>query len=799
MKSKFSGTHILLRTGAAALALFASGQAFADDVAAPETPAADAPAAEGADAQSPEITVTARRRKEAAQDVPVALSVVSEDTLTKTGNFTLTQIQQLVPSFQVLGSNPRNTNINIRGLGANSSIAVDGLEYGVGFYLDGVYYARPGQTQFDLIDLAQVEVLRGPQGTLFGKNTTAGAINVTSKLPSFDPEFVFEGSGGDYGYHQIRISVSGPIIADKVAVRISAADTHRDGFLTNLYDGSDAQNYDNFSVRGQLLAKPVDNVTIRIIGDYSNQHQHFSLSLADGYFTTFANGATIANNIFDRAARTGYTLLPGNAFLRVGKADAPFQANMKSYGVSGQLDWDLGSATLTSITAYRWWDWYPKNDVDGTSLSINVKGQQINFQRQFSQELRLASDGHNTIDYVAGLYYFWQIIRGYGQSAYGPDFAAWNLNPATNTPARIALTNYALNGFEADSFSNPSTKSYAAFGQADWHITPELTLTAGLRFTHEDKVGSFTQTWVAGNDLSLASDPVAAAAIRSQLNPAIAFNAKVSDNALGGLATLSYKPTRDLLLYATYSHGSKSGGLNVTAGGNGRAIIRPEKVDNFEVGIKSQFLDHKVTLNLAGFRTEISDYQTSITEPIAGTTNVIQYISNIPKVRSQGIEGDLVVAPTPWLSFTASGAYTDAKYVTYTNAPQAVERLNVSAIQDLSGVALPGVSKFAYSLGADVTQPAGGGVELYGHADFLHRSSFNSTPTNSIYGVVPAYGVLNARIGIRGGEGRWDLSIWARNLTDTRYYISRTAGNFGLISAIVGDPRTIGGTLRFKL
>lgn len=787
-----------LRSGAALLALIVATPAIAADTSS------ESEATGAAYAEAEAIVVTARRREESSQDVPIALSVVDAKTLERTGSFTITQIQQLVPSLQVTATNPRNSNVNIRGLGANSAIAVDGLEYGVGFYVDGVYYGRPGQSQFDLIDLAQIEVLRGPQGTLFGKNTTAGALNITTREPSFDPELTVEGSIGDYKYHQIRASGSLPIVADKVALRLSVADTHRDGFLTNTYDGSDAQNYDNLTVRGQLLVKPGDDLKIRLIGDFSRQKQHHFLTLIDGYFTNYANGAPIPNNIFDRAVRTGYTLPSGDAFQRVGTADAPFQANMKSYGVSGQVDWDFGPATLTSITAYRGWDWYPKNDIDGTSLSINTLADLRNAQRQFSQELRIASDGENAIDYVAGLFYFRQIVRGHGRTGYGKDFAEWNLNPATVSPAAIALTDLALTDFEADYFSNPRTKSYAAFGQADWHITPALTLTAGLRFTHEDKQGAFSRAPVpSGLDLSGLTPDQLAAVTAIRANPQfqlsdLSFAAKLKDDAVSGLVTASYRAAPDVLLYGSYSRGSKSGGLNVTAGGASRPVVDPEKVDAFELGLKSQFLDGRLTLNAAAFLTEIRDYQTTVSELIPGTTVFNQYLANIPKVRSKGIEGDLSFAPGKWVSLTASAAYTDAKFISFANSPQAPERTNEGAIQDLSGQRLPGVSKFAYSLALDAARPVAHDLDIYGHADWMHRSAFNSMPINSIYGIVPGYGLLNARIGLRTGDGAIDLSVWARNLLDKDYYINRGGGTFGLITAMVGEPRTIGATLRTR-
>lgn len=785
-----------LLLSAAVIGAVGCGPAYAAEASA-SAPAADAAALDAEESEAA-ITVTARRREEDAQDVPIALSVLSADTLDKTGNFTLGQVQQLVPSLQIFSFNPRNTNINIRGLGANVALTNDGLENGVGFYLDNVYYGRPGQSQFDLVDLQQIEVLRGPQGTLFGKNTTAGAINITSRGPSFTPEAQGEISLGDYGYHQLRASVSAPIISDRVAFRLSLADTHRDGFLTNLHDGSKAQDYDNFSIRGQLLVKPTDTLSVRLIGDYAHQKQHYVLNIPVTYFGTYDSGATIPNNIFARTSRAGYTLLPADPFAREGDSDSHYQAFMKSYGASGQIDWDLGRVALTSITAYRWWDWDPANDGDSTSLPVTTKAQQANRQRQFSQEVRLGSTGSNVVDWTVGAYYFWQTIRGYGASAYGSAAPNWFV-PTANP----VVADAALNGFETRSYSEPRTKSYALFGQASWNISDALSLTGGLRYTHERKTGAYRQWWVGGADLSTlsAADAAAATAIRNQFNPRASYTAGIRDDSISGLATLSWKIAPDALVYGTYSRGSKSGGLNLTNIPSGAVPqVKPETVDSYELGFKSAWLDRTLTLNAAAFWTEVSDYQTAITQPnILGT--FVQYISNIPKVRSRGIEGDLSYALTKWISLTASASYIEATYRDYRNAPQAPERsATLAPTQDLTGVQLGGIPKFTYSLGADVAQPiGGGGTEIYGHADFSHRSSFNTSSSNSRYAQVPGYGLLNARIGIRTDSGLWDISVWARNLGDKQYFQALNPGAFGLVTGTIGDPRTIGVTLKTRL
>jgi len=803
--SEFSPDHRLkLLLGAALLIPAAPAWATEDDAEPAEGGAALATSASAA-YDGPEIIVSARRRDESAQDVPIALSVVGSETLAATGNYTLTQIQQIVPSLQVFSFNPRNTNINIRGLGSNVALTNDGLENGVGFYVDNVYYGRVGQTQFDLVDLQQIEVLRGPQGTLFGKNTTSGAINITSRKPSFDPEFSGEASVGDYGYYQLRASASGGLIDDLLAVRLSGSVTERRGFLYNTTQNERAQDYSNWSVRGQLLFTPSSDIEIRVIGDFSRQKQNHVLNVFADYFGTYDNGTAIPNNFAQRAARfPGYTFPTIDPFARRGEADGQYQSNMDGYGVSGQVDWSLGGAKLTSITAYRWWDWNPANDGDSTALPIVTKAQQANRQRQFSQELRLASDSDGPIDYVVGAYYFWQVIRGYGKSAYGPAAALWNRPPSSPIP--LAAWQAALDGFEANSTSDPRTKSYALFGQLDWKFTDRLTLTAGLRFTHEKKNGSFDQFHVAGTDLATLAPGLAAqaATVRAQFNPVTSYSTAFSDDSLSGLATLSWRFSDDALAYASYSRGNKSGGLNLTNLPAGiDPDVEPEKVDSYELGIKSQWLDNRVTLNVAGYWTEISDYQTAITEQVPNTVNVRQYIANIPGVRSRGVEGDLSFAPSERASFYASVAYADTTYSDYPNAPQAPERLNLGAIQDLTGEQLPGVPKFTYTLGGDLSAPLGslGGRDLsaYIHADYSHRSSFNTSSSNSIYADVPAYGIANARIGFKTDDGLFDLSVWARNLFDKDYFQTLSAQNTGLVTALIGEPRTVGLTLRTKL
>ena len=644
-------------------------------------------------------------------------------------------------------------------------------------------------------------MLRGPQGTLFGKNTTAGAINITTRGPAFDFGFTGEATLGEQGYHQVRGSLTGPLIEDLAAFRLTLSDTHRDGTLFNRFNGRKINDYDNFSARGQLLITPTPDINIRIIGDYSKQTSYSRISSVAGLFTKYANGATLTNNWLDRALRGGYTprFDVNDPFARIVDVNGPVQANMKGYGVSGKIDWNLGGATLTSITAWRGWDWLPDNDSDSTPLPVTLRSGTDNHQRQFSQEFRLASNGTRKLDYVVGLYYFWQNVNGLGHYQQGPASASWN-NPTANQ----ALANYALNGFLSYSIIEPITKSYAAFGEATWHASDALSITAGLRFTHEDKTGLFDQYTAAGNDLSVlsAADQKAAQALRDAIYPQKRYTTGLKDDALTGRITVSYKVAPDVLAYATYSRGSKSGGLSLGDLPAGVSpVVKPETVNAWEVGVKSQFWDRRVTLNAAAYWTEVKNYQAGITEQIGTTSSTIRYISNIPGVRSRGVELDLTLAPTRWIRLTASGAYNEAVYKDYKNAQVAPENRTLRQIQDLTGIQLANAPKFIYNISADVSQPVRlltSDDEVYARVDYNHRSSNDTSGSNSLYTKIPGYGLANARIGVRLADARYDLSAWVTNLFDTRYFESLGASNQGLITGALGNERTFGGTLRVR-
>lgn len=425
----------LLLASATGVALFAS-PVFAEETA---SVAAEAPA----QAQDQEynrgdvIIVTARRRQETAQAVPLAISVVKADSIESTGNFNVAKLPQLAPTLQVYTSNPRNTSVNIRGLGVPFGLTSDGFEQGVGIYVDDVYNSRVAAATFDFLDVEQVEVLRGPQGTLYGKNTTAGAINITTNQPTFDFEGRAELTLGNFSYRQAKAAVSGPI-TDTIAARFALASTTRRGTLYNVASNRWINEQDNLGFRGQLLFKPNDDFSVTLSGDYSTQDPY-------GFGTAFYRvGLTqrALNRQYEalvaaiNAANPGrnYAVPSRNIYDRVTDIDASLQAGNKIGGASLKAKWDIGAGTLTSITAWRFWDWKPQNDRDFTGLSIVSKSQNPSQQNQYSQEFRYNYDGEK-VDFVLGLFGFKQRIDTQGTEQQGSDASRWSLKIAPDVMA----------------------------------------------------------------------------------------------------------------------------------------------------------------------------------------------------------------------------------------------------------------------------------------------------------------------------------------------------------------------------
>ena len=743
------------------------------------------------------VLVTARLREEDAQSVPVSLSVVGGNTLDSTFTNNIQQVSQLVPSLNYTSPNPRNTAFTIRGLGS-SVVAIaqsnDGLEPGVGFYVDGVYHARPATAAFDFVDLDRVEVLRGPQGTLFGKNTTAGAINVVTSAPSSEPDFRFETRlAGDH-YRQYMGTASGPLAGDTLAGRFSASYTERDGVLHDTRTGADLNTLGTSAVRGELLYKPVDGLQLRFIADRSDFD---STCCTQVYFTVAPTLKAAARQYPALAAGQNYTPPSLNPYDRLTDIDGGLKVDTAEGGFSTTIDWDIGEFTLTSVSAWRFWKWDAENDRDYTGLSIQTSQHIPSRQDQASQELRIATRGNRRVDYVAGYYFFKQRLDGTPITVYGPLAAYWLLGPAPATPSNL------LDGYRTDGITRFDSASRAVFGEATWHATQRLDLTLGWRYTMERKDGSF-YSGVSGG--LATTTPALVNAKLSILRPQ-AYVAAVDDDSGSGRVAASYQVSSSVLTYLSYANGEKSGGINMSGlplnaqnlPSLATAVVRPERNETTELGVKTQLAKGRVTLNADIYDTHVRDFQTNVVDSAPGALR--GYLANIEAVSVKGAEIDSAFRIGQHFTAYASLAYADGVYDSYKNGPCPIEAVSAATtICDLSGKPLSALPRWTRSLGAEFNHALGGGTRMiYVRGDVVSRTGIYGDPSDSAYTRIDGYTVLNASVGLRHA-GPWEISLWARNLLDEQYMQNLTvqAGNSGLIVGTPNDPRTVGVALRAK-
>ncbi len=800
--------HALL--AGAALAAVLVTPTHAQTAPAGLTPEAEADSGDG------EILVTARRRQETAQEVPLAISVVGVSQIENTGNFSILKLQQLAPTLQVYSSNPRNTAINIRGLGVPFGLTSDGFEQGVGIYVDDVYNARPSAATFDFLDINQVEVLRGPQGTLYGKNTTAGAINITTNQPTFTFEGKAEVTVGNLQFKQAKAAVSGPL-TDTVAVRVAASTTSRRGTIYNVTSRQWINAQDNLGLRGQLLFKPSEDLSITLAGDWSKQD-------AECCGTVFVRVGTtqraLARQYEALAAAQNYSVVSRNPFDRLTDIDANLNAGNIIGGASARVKWNVGGGTFTSITAWRFWDWKPENDRDFTGLNIVSNSQNPSQQDQYSQEFRYNYSAEK-LDFVVGLFGFKQRIDTQGFERQGTASSRWNLTGAlANDPS-------VLNGLTARNTQLLKSTSAALFGQVSYKITDALTIQPGIRVNYDKKEGFYQRVVTTGAGAILTCPQPASNAVGAAQCGVFAPQTSAPSDSDWNFTydlNVNYKIAPGILAYATYAKSFKTFGVNqnglptTAAGVPIESPIKPESVNSFEIGVKTQLWDRRATFNVAAFRTDIKNYQATVTN---GQLGVLRgYLANAGKVRSQGIETDFSIRPSDRFNAYVNAAYTDAKYAKFVDAPCPPELAGGTAVTgtqvpgpagvpgslspqncDISGQRLPGVSKYSVSYGAEVNAELSlldRDGQVYAGIDGQYRSNFQSNPSPSIYTRINGYALTNFRAGFRTES--FDVFGWVRNAFDVNYFelLQTAPSNVGLVAGQTGDPRTFGATIKAK-
>jgi iron complex outermembrane receptor protein len=746
--------------------------------------------------QLADVTITSRRRQESAQAVPIPISVIRGGLVEDAGAFNVNRLKELVPTVQLYSSNPRNTTLNIRGLGSTFGLTNDGIDPGVGFYVDGVYFARPAATTLDFLDIERIEVLRGPQGTLFGKNTTAGAFNITTRAPSFKPGATFEVSYGNFTFIQAKASVTGAL-TKKLAGRLSFSGTQRDGLLYNVATQQRINTLNNLGVRGQLLYLPSDRVKITLAGDATDQNPIGYAQVVAGVVPTLRPAYRQFNQII---ADLNYKLPSTNPFDRLIDHNTPWRSGNELGGVSLNVDAQLGGGTLTSTTAWRYWNWDPSNDRDFTGLPVLTLSQATSKHRQWTQEVRYAGDLTSRLSGVVGVFLIGQDLKTDPVHIEESGAAQWRFSQSSTSA--LWRTPGLFEGFGIRTTSRLQSFGAAAFGQVDWAITDRLHLLPGIRYNYDQKSVNFNRQTYGGLQ---TTDP-ALLALKNAVYTNQAFQADVSESNFSGQVTLSYKTSDRVNTFATYSTSFKPVGINLgglpTASGEvltDLARIKPEYVTHAEVGVKTS-PSRNATLNLVVHNTDIKDFQTQVQTAEVGVNR--GYLANAERVRVFGVELDANVQVGKALTLYGALAYTDGKYVKFTNAPVPLEETGApNAFKDISGGQLPGISKWAGSLGGELTRNAklsGQAGKVFLAVETFHRSSFSSSPSPSRFLNIDGYSLVNARVGFRASEGL-SLFVWSRNLLNQNYFeqLLPAAGNAGHYAAVLGDQRTFGVTLRY--
>ncbi|MBG7242770.1 TonB-dependent receptor [Pseudomonas aeruginosa] len=764
------------------LALGGALPASAADAPAPaeEAPPLASSLPDKADTALGKVTVTARRREEDSQKVPTPITVLGGETLEAQRISRVQDLQQVLPSVNVAYIHARQSSVAVRGIGNNP--ASDGLEGSAGIYLDNVYLGRPGMAVFDLLDIEQLELLRGPQGTLFGKNTTAGVLNISTRAPTFTAERTVEVSGGQDGYFQGRGTVSGPL-GETLAGRLSAYRTRDDGYIKNIHDDNYLNGGERQGARGQLLFEPNEDFSLRWIADYNEEDS------SNGSMVVYGG----AERFWQRAALVGASPLRDPQRRKV-NINGRQHVSVHQGGSSLEANWNLaGGYRLTSISAYRYWHFTPANDEQLNVSAINDTGVEVH-DRQFSQEIRLASPTGGAFDYVVGAYAFRQNLGNKTFTSYGPLADLYLLG------ANLG----ALNDTYSKANGKIETDSFALFAQGTWHLTERLDFTAGLRGTYEEKNAKVERFAPLGG---AAVGGVGAAVRNGQLGAYDSGDLSQYNFAPSALLSLSYQFSDDLLGYASLSHGEKSGGVNLAVGsapsaGADSLLVGPERANDAELGLKSTLFDRRLLLNANLFWTGIHGYQATTLYQAPGSTQLVQVLANAGSVRSRGLEFEATALPLRGLTLNFNGSYNDVTYLSFKDAPCPAEvstRPGAPSSCDLTGQRVVGASKWIANLNGEYQWRLDDRSQPYVSASYAYRSAAEGTLDNSDLSKIDGYALVNLAAGLRSdlGDGQLDTSVWLKNAFDKDYYLSAFASINGSYTASVGQPRTLGVSLRY--
>jgi iron complex outermembrane receptor protein len=694
-----------------------------------------------------DIVVTATRRPEPLQKVPIAISVVDGETLRNEDRVSIQGISAIVPSLNFRSTaSAKDQALFIRGLGTVSTSP--GVEPTVSTIIDGVVLARQGQASMDLMDVDHIEVLRGPQGTLFGKNASVGAVNIVTRDPG-------DRLGGfaDVGYYtggdewRARVGVSGPLFGDKVGFSLTGAYSHYNGNVTNVFDGSRVNGFRNAGVRGKLQFTPFDDFKMTFIADYAEarnttpQGVVSSTSLIAYPTNAVSNFPAFATALGPVVAGPDNQQINSNYFTN---------ARDRNYGASLQFDWTIGNYVLTSITAWRGWKNDQAQDQDRLPAPAAAFPQQhdignLDFN-QMSQELRLASPKGSLIDYQVGLFFF-----------QGDDHERYQRTTTLSTgPSYLGVANYAV-----------SNTSYAAFGEANIHFTDAFRATLGGRVTRDDLSYQFNRT-------STSAVPVAG------IQTAFSSQGNTSSTGFSGRAGLQYDVTSKAMLYFTYGRGYKGPAYNVAFSmlPQDTGALKPETSDSYEVGLKSRFFNNMVRFNIAGFLDKFRNYQVNFFDTYNGSP--VTRLINAGRVSTRGTEFDLSVQPTKAFTLAVSGAYTDAR------VDQFICPAGTNSSCQINGGPLPYAPKWKGNVRASYLVPLGGDLAVRLSTDANAQSKVQYSINQTVTTIQPSFGIWNAGIGLVSGD-KWEVNFIVKNITDKSYSTNLSTFGQGVVRWVPRD------------
>jgi iron complex outermembrane receptor protein len=721
------------------------------------------------------VVITATKRIQPLQSTPIAVSVIAGGALEELNLNNLGTITAQIPTvnFRSNASN-KDTALFIRGVGTISTSP--GVEPTVAAVIDGVVIGRPGQATLDLVEVDRIEILRGPQGTLFGKNASAGVINIVTRAPSkglagYADFSVFQGSES-----RVRLGLSGGSDAVKGSIGVMTAKF--DGNVTNVFDKSKVNGYDRDGVRLRLDLAPNKDLKVALIADHTKALDTTPTGVAvTTNVRAYPSNAVTANPLFGAAVAP---VVPGAENRQI-NSEMKTRVSDKNQGVSAQVDYTVPGLQFTSITAWRDWKNTQFQDQDRLSTIYRQFNQiadrgDLDFN-QVTQELRVASTNRQFFEYVGGLYYF----NAKTDEQYRRDLTRCPNSTAAAQPSGLvpcsAGSLVSDNGVANYGVRN---KSFALFGEGTWNITNALRAITGLRYT-KDELSYYHGRVSTGGTTAL---------------PGIQPNrprvdGSTTENAVSGRVGPQFDITKDAMVYATYSRGYKGPAYNAFFNMLPRDELRlaPEKSDSYEIGLKSELLDRRVRLNVAAFQAEYDGYQANVPDLVGGV--VVTRLINAGKVETKGVEVDVTARVTPNLTVNAGLANIVARVKNFACPPGA------AASCDINGRPLPFSPDWKASLRLKYAQPLTGKLSLDWGLDASWQSKTNFDLAQQPDSFQKEYTIVNARVALQSEAG-WSLALVGRNLTDESYAtLVQSSGNHINRYVPRDDQRYWGVTFRY--